>query len=70
MVARFPYRWGYDDTIYRISRGILKLAKVVGTRLNQKAISGGMGKVVKVVSAGGNRKPMWSHGESFPKSVR
>ena len=53
-----PYRWGYDDSIYRISRGILKLAKVVGTGLNQKAISGGMGKVVKVVGAGGNRKPI------------
>ena len=37
-------------------RGILKLAKVVGTGLNQKAISGGMGKVVKVVGAGGNLK--------------
>ena len=56
MVAQFPYRWGYDDIIYRISRGILKLAKVVGTRLNQKAISGSMGKVVKVVGARGNLK--------------
>ena len=27
LVARFPYRWGYDDTLYRIRRGILKLAK-------------------------------------------
>ena len=39
-------------------RGILKLAKVVGTRLNQKAISGSMGKVVKVVGARGNLKAL------------
>ena len=37
-------------------RGILKLAKVVGTGLNQKPISEGMGKVVKVVGARGNLK--------------
>ena len=60
MVAQFPYRWGYDDIMYRISRGrgILKLTKVVGTGLNQKAISGSIRKVVKVVGAGGNRKPI------------
>ena len=37
-------------------RGIYKLAKVVGTGLNQNPTSGGMGKVVKVVGTRGNRK--------------
>ena len=56
MVARFPYRWSHVDIIYRISRGILKHTKVVGTGLNQKPISGGMRKVVKRVRSGGNLK--------------
>ena len=56
MVARFPYRWRHVDIIYRISRGILKHTKVVGTGLNPKPISGGMRKVVKRVRSGGNLK--------------
>ena len=56
MVAHFPYRWRHVDIIYRISRGILKHTKVVGTGLNPKPISGGMRKVVKRVRSGGNLK--------------
>jgi len=36
LVAHFPYRRRHVDIIYRISRGILKHTKVVGTGLNQK----------------------------------
>jgi len=55
-VARFPYRWRHVDIIFRISRGILKHTKVVGTGLNPKPISEGMRKVVKRVRSGGNLK--------------
>ena len=56
LVAHFPYRRRHVDIIYRISRGILKHTKVVGTGLNPKPISGGMRKVVKRVRSGGNLK--------------
>ncbi len=37
--------WGYVDSINRIRRSTAKVVKVVRTWGNQKAISGGMGRV-------------------------
>ena len=42
---QIPYTWGYVDSINRIRRGTGKVVKVVSTRGNQKAKSGGMGRV-------------------------
>ena len=47
MVVQLPYTWGYVDSINRIRRSTEKVVKVVGTRGNQKAISGGMGRVFR-----------------------
>ena len=45
MVVQLPYTWGYVDSINRIQRSKLKVVVVVEVGGNQKAISGGMGRV-------------------------
>ena len=45
MVTLIPYTWGYVESINRIRRGTGKVVKVVSTWGNQKAKSGGMGRV-------------------------
>ena len=47
VVVQLPYTWGYVDSINRIQRGTGKVVKVVSTWGNQKAISGGMGRVFR-----------------------
>ena len=42
---QIPYTWGYADSINRIRRDTGKVVEVVSTWGNQKAISGGMGRV-------------------------
>ncbi len=42
---QLPYTWGYVDSIYRIRRSKQKVVIVVEVGGNQKAISGGMGRV-------------------------
>ena len=45
VVVQLPYTWGYVDSINRIQRSKLKVVQIVGAGGNQKAISGGMGRV-------------------------
>jgi hypothetical protein len=45
VVVQIPYTWGYVDSINRIRRDTGKVVEVVSTWGNQKAISGGMGRV-------------------------
>ena len=45
VVVQLPYTWGYVDRINRIRRSKLKVKIVVEVGGNQKAISGGMGRV-------------------------
>ena len=47
MVVQIPYTWGYVDSINRIRRDTGKVVEVVSTWGNQKAISGGMGRVFR-----------------------
>ena len=47
VVVQLPYTWGYVDSINKIRRSTVNVVKVVGTRGNQKAISGGMGRVFR-----------------------
>ena len=45
---QIPYTWGYADSINRIRRDTGKVVEVVSTWGNQKAISGGMGRVFRL----------------------
>jgi hypothetical protein len=45
--VQIPYTWGYVDSINRIRRDTGKVVEVVSTWGNQKAISGGMGRVFR-----------------------
>ncbi len=45
VAVQLPYTWGYVDSINRIRRSKLKVVVVVEVGGNQKAISGGMGRV-------------------------
>jgi hypothetical protein len=47
VVVQIPYTWGYVDSINRIRRDTGKVVEVVSTWGNQKAISGGMGRVFR-----------------------
>jgi hypothetical protein len=62
LVVQIPYTWGYVDSINRIRRGTGKVVKVVSTGGNQKAKSGGMGRVFRsgiapVTDQGQTRSP-------------
>ena len=48
VVVQLPYTWGYLDSINRIRRSKLKVKIVVEVGGNQKAISGGMGRVYQI----------------------